>query len=91
MDAIKKGNITPNVLSGYKYYMGTDYDTGVTGGDAVQADTSKLSAAGRGLWNIIQQLGDDPATATGRIDKYLASGQITQDEAATILQMMGVQ
>lgn len=31
MDAIERGNLTPNVLSDYRYYMGADYDAGDTG------------------------------------------------------------
>ena len=54
-----------------------------------QVDTSKLSSAGRGLWNIIKQLGDNAAAASGRVQTYLNDGRISEQEADIILKYFG--
>lgn len=59
------------------------------GNEIVSVDTSKLSAAGRGLWNIIQQLGDNAAAAAERIDNYRKNGKITDNEADIFLTAFG--
>ena len=54
-----------------------------------QIDTSKLSSAGRGLWNIIKQLGDNAAAASGRVQTYLNDGRISEQEADIIMKYFG--
>lgn len=54
-----------------------------------QVDTSKLSSAGRGLWNIIKQLGDNAAAASGRVQTYLNDGRISEQEADIIMKYFG--
>ena len=54
-----------------------------------QVDTSQLSSAGRGLWNIIKQLGDNAAAASGRVQTYLNDGRISEQEADIILKYFG--
>lgn len=54
-----------------------------------QVDTSKLSSAGRGLWNIIKQLGDNASAASGRVQTYLNDGRISEQEADIILKYFG--
>ena len=90
VEAIDRGNLTPNVLSAYKYYMGADYGADqTTNPGTYQVDTSKLSTAGRGLWNIIKQLGDNAAAASGRVQTYLNDGRISEQEADIILKYFG--
>ena len=90
VEAIDRGNLTPNVLSAYKYYMGEDYGADqTTNPGTYQVDTSKLSTAGRGLWNIIKQLGDNAAAASGRVQTYLNDGRISEQEADIILKYFG--
>ena len=90
VEAIDRGNLTPNVLSAYKYYMGADYGADqTTNPGTYQVDTSKLSSAGRGLWNIIKQLGDNASAASGRVQTYLNDGRISEQEADIIMKYFG--
>lgn len=57
--------------------------------ELVSIDTSQLGAAARGLWNIIQQLGDNASAAAGRIENYLNSGKITDKEAQILASAFG--
>ena len=50
--------------------------------------TESLGSAARGLWNIIRQLGDSPATAQKRIESYASDGRITEEEEAILLRMV---
>ena len=50
--------------------------------------TESLGSAARGLWNIIRQLGDSPATAQKRIESYASDGRITEEEEAILLRMI---
>lgn len=57
MDAVDRGNITPQVEKDYKYYMGTEYDTGDGPGDTPAENEG-------GLWENIKALGLGPVSAS---------------------------
>ena len=55
----------------------------------VSINTADLGSAARGLWNIIQQLGDNASAAASRIENYLNSGKITDKEAQILASAFG--
>ena len=57
MDAVDRGNITPQVEKDYRYYMGTEYDTGDGPGDTPAENEG-------GLWENIKALGLGPVSAS---------------------------
>ena len=55
----------------------------------VSINTEELGSAARGLWNIIQQLGDNASAAASRIENYLNNGKITDKEAQILASAFG--
>lgn len=77
MDAIERGNLTPQVLADYRYYMGADYDTGVAPGEETLNDMDTSSVLGLGIGPVsFETL--DKLVEEGKVDVYTnSSGRLS--------------
>lgn len=77
MDAIERGNLTPQVLDDYRYYMGADYDTGVETGEETLSDMDTSSVLGLGIGPVsFETL--DKLVEEGKVEVYTnSSGRLS--------------
>lgn len=77
MDAIERGNLTPQVLADYRYYMGADYDTGAATGEETLNDMDTSSVLGLGIGPVsFETL--DKLVEEGKVDVYTnSSGRLS--------------
>ena len=94
MDAIDRGNLSPQVLADYQYYMGAEYepeeDETPDGGKPIH-DASELGPAAMALANQMSRV-NSPAMAQSfgdKIDAGLKEGTITEAEADFLMRALG--
>lgn len=96
MDAVDRGNITPQVEKDYRYYMGTEYDTGTEneGGlsEAALALKAQLESPALDRTDLFgDQAKETPQTnRKNLIERAVSSGRITEKEAMALLDYFGL-
>lgn len=82
---IEKGNLTANVLSAYRYYMGEEYQKAEP-----TAEPVTLSEDGKAVQRVISDpMFRAPATAAAYIEEQLNAKKITEAEAGYLLSLVG--
>ena len=96
MDAVDRGNITPQVEKDYRYYMGTEYDTGTENEGGLSEAALSLKAQLESPALDRTDLFGDQAKETPQtnrknlIERAVSSGRITEKEAMALLDYFGL-